>query len=71
MILIKIIIPLRFCSCTKQRDNETQTHINEKKENEQIVSEIIQDPEALNSAEITGSFVVNTEDMPIVITKLK
>lgn len=62
-----MIIGCILCSCTKQRDNETQTHINEKKENEQIVSEIIQDPEALNSAEITGSFVVNTEDMPIVI----
>lgn len=50
-----MIIGCILCSCTKQRDNETQTHINEKKENEQIVSEIIQDPEALNSAEITGS----------------
>lgn len=60
-----------LCGCAKQTENNTQTRIKDQTEKRQTASEIIESPKAMNAAGTTGTFVINTEDMPVMVNMIE
>lgn len=69
LCVVLLCLSLLLCSCGKQEENKTQSHI-KTTEDTPFTSEIIPGPEALNAADTTASFVINTEDMPVMVNML-
>ena len=69
LCVVLFCLSLLLCSCGKQEENKTQSHI-KTTEDTPFTSEVIQGPEALNAADTTASFVINTEDMPVMVNML-
>ena len=69
LCVVLFCLSLLLCSCGKQEENKTQSHI-KTTEDTPFTSEIIPGPEALNAADTTASFVINTEDMPVMVNML-
>lgn len=66
-----IAVGCLLCGCAKQTENNTQTRIKDLTEERQTASEIIESPEAMNVAGTTGTFVINTEDMPVMVNMIE